>query len=134
MLLWRKDMMRNNNTIRPCGSSFAYCDGNCVGCTENEYETSNSTTITTQSTSYKTSTEDDSISKPTKEQYEKSIEAKKNLSEWIRLSRKRQGQLIDDLCKERSLEKDYQGMYEAHKDIIRKYEIYEEIEASNGKM
>lgn len=124
-------MMHNNNAIRPCGSSWAYCDGNCVGCTEKEYETSNSTTTTTQSISYRASTEDDGISKPTKEQYEKSIEAKKSLSEWIRLSRKRQEQLIDDLCKERSLEKDYQGIYEAHKDLIRRYEIYQEIE-SNG--
>lgn len=111
--------------VRPCGSGYQYCNGHCADCEEVNAIT------TSTSTKYKTCSEDDGISKPTQEMYMKSLEAKRSLADWIRLSRNRQNQLLDDLFKERTLEKEYQGMYDAHKDLIRRYEIYQEI--SNGK-
>ena len=40
-------------------------------------------------------------------------------------------ELIDALAKERESEKLYMELYEKHRDIIRKYEIYEELD-NNG--
>ena len=80
---------------------------------------------------YKAFPEDDGVGKPTKEQYEKSKKLKADVSHWIRESRKRQEELLDKLCAERACEKDYKEIYDVHNDIVRRYEIYEEIE-SNG--
>jgi putative methionine-R-sulfoxide reductase with GAF domain len=80
---------------------------------------------------YKAFTEDDGISKPTKEQYENSKKMRSDLSDWIRRSKKRQDELLDELFKERQAEKDYLGFYKAHQDVVRRYELYEEI-AANG--
>ena len=126
--------------IRPCGGSYQYCDGHCADC--DLHNTTYSTTtnqdslmfspITTldntqPTVTFKASAEDDGFSKPTREQYEKSKAAKASLADWMRRSRKRQEELLDELLKERAQEKDYQGMYEAHKDLVRRYEIYEEL-------
>lgn len=107
--------------IRPCGGGYQYCNGHCTDCEMVKDITTSTSTV------YKAHSDDDGISRPTQEMYMKSLEAKRSLAEWIRLSRKRQNQLLDDLFKERSLEKDYQGMYDAHKDLVRRYEIYQEI-------
>lgn len=79
---------------------------------------------------YKAYSDDDGISKPTKEQYDNSKQLQHNISDWIRRSKKRQEELLDELCNERKHEKDYKGLYEAHRDIVRRYELYEEIEAN----
>lgn len=71
------------------------------------------------------------LSKPTKEEYEKSLKERDYFGNWIHMSRKRQNELLDELCEERSTEKLYLEMYEKHKDIIRRYEIYTELEAKN---
>jgi vacuolar-type H+-ATPase subunit D/Vma8 len=69
--------------------------------------------------------------KPTKEEYEKAKKDKEYFGTCLNLSRKRRNELIDELCKEREAEKLYMEMYEKHRDIIRRYELYEEI-AANG--
>jgi hypothetical protein len=110
-------MADNNMMIRPCGSSFSYCDGNCNSCIANNTYTTNST---------------DSLGKPTDKEYADSKESMSQLSNYIRMSRKRQESLIDDLCKEREMQKNYESLYEQHKNIVRKYEIYVDIE-NNSK-
>lgn len=69
--------------------------------------------------------------KPSKDAYDS---AKQNLmfaSDSLRLCRKRRDELIDALAQERENEKNYIELYEMNRDIIRKYEIYEELE-KNG--
>ena len=121
--------MQSEKSIRPCGSDFVYCGGDCINCNINKQTTSTSTSNSVQYNAFK---EDDGISKPTQEMYMKSLEAKKSLADWIRRSRKRQEELMDELLKERTNEKDYKSMYEAHHDLVRRFELYEEIEAANG--
>ena len=70
------------------------------------------------------------LTKPTKEEYEKAKAEKEYFGGCLHLSRKRRDELIDELCKEREAEKHYREMYEQYKDIVRRYEIYEEIEAN----
>ncbi len=72
----------------------------------------------------------DDIGKPSKEEYEKAKECKKFASEALCLSRKRRDELIDALTQERESEKFYIELYEKYRDIIRRYEIYEEMESS----
>jgi hypothetical protein len=118
-----------DKAIRPCGGGWQYCDGNCATCnfTNMEYGT---TTGPVEGAGHATSTDYDTLSKPTEEQYEASKQARSTFCDWVRTSRKRQTFLIDELSKERALEKEYQEMCDLHKDIVRRYEIYEEIEAS----
>lgn len=75
---------------------------------------------------------DDSIElgKPTKEEYEKAKKDKEYAANALFLCRKRRDDLIDELAKERDHEKFFLELYEKHRDIIRRYEIYEELEAS----
>ena len=80
---------------------------------------------------YKAFAEDDGISKPTAEQYEESKKRCRDFADWIRRSKKRQDELLDELFEERRHEKDYTGMYKAHQDLIRRYEIYKDIESNN---
>lgn len=129
-------MTETVKAIRPCENSFQYCDGNCSTCDKNSYTTSTSTSIDDEpmTIQYRACDADDGISKPTKEQYEKSKETKMYLYDWIRRSKKRQEELLDELVRERTCEKDYRGLYEAHKDLVRRYELYEEIEANDGKV
>lgn len=71
------------------------------------------------------------LGKPSKDAYDR---AKQNLmfaSDSLRLCRKHRDDLIDALAQERENEKNYIELYEMNRDIVRKYEIYQEIE-SNG--
>jgi hypothetical protein len=121
-----------DKAFRPCSAGWQYCDGQCTDCGMNNTTYGTSTSCDEAgNVQYRVSSEDDGISKPTKEQYEKSKQSKHDLSDWIRRSRKRQDELLDELFRERAAEKDYKGMYEAHRDLVRRYELYEEIE-SNG--
>jgi hypothetical protein len=70
------------------------------------------------------------LGKPTKEEYEKAKKDKEYAANALFLCRKRRDDLIDELAKERDHEKFFLELYEKHRDIIRRYEIYEEIEAS----
>lgn len=70
------------------------------------------------------------IGKPSKDAYDR---AKQNLmfaSDSLRLCRKRRDELIDELAQERENEKNYIALYEMNRDIVRRYEIYEELEAN----
>lgn len=70
------------------------------------------------------------IGKPSKEAYEKAKRDKEYASNALFLCRKRRDNLIDELSREREHEKLYMELYEKYRDIIRKYEIYEEIDAN----
>lgn len=78
--------------------------------------------------------ETDAFGKPTQEEYDKAKAGMQDMARFVRMSRNRQTQLIDELCGERANEKMYSEIYERHKDIVRRYEIYEELEKgkSNG--
>lgn len=73
----------------------------------------------------------DDLGKPSKEAYEKAKKDKEFAATSLHMCRKRRDELIDALAQERESEKFYIELYEKHRDIIRKYEIYEELE-SNG--
>ena len=65
--------------------------------------------------------------KPTKEEYEKAKQDREFAATSLHLCRKRRDELIDALAQERESEKFYMNLYEKHRDIIRRYEIYEEL-------
>jgi hypothetical protein len=124
--------MSNDVAVRKCGASFAYCNGNCTDCGANNTYATNSTDAVSMYS--KPDEEDDSLGKPSKEEYEKAKRDKEYAANCLFLSRKRRDDLIDELSRERAHEKLYMEMYEKHRDIIRRYEIYQEIEANNGKV
>ena len=72
----------------------------------------------------------DAFGKPSKEAYEKAKKDREFASTALFLCRKRRDDLIDELSREREHEKLYMQMYEKNRDIIRKYEIYEELDAN----
>ena len=112
------------SAVHKCGSSYAYCNGNCNDCP-------NSNTWATTSTTMTEPTYDcDAFGKPSKEAYERAKENKAFASNALWACRKRRDELIDELAKERESEKHYVELYELNRDIIRKYEIYEEMEAN----
>lgn len=116
--------MENMKQIRPCGGSFSYCDGVCATCSANV------TYSTTTSSSDVDSTEvqyEDDFGCPTEQQYLESKKAANEFAAWLRTCRARQTELIDRLCSERESEKLYKENYEHHRDIVRRYEIYEEM-------
>ena len=69
------------------------------------------------------------LGKPSKEAYERAKENKKFASEALWRCRKHRDELIDALAQERDNEKSYVELYELNRGIIRKYELYEEIES-----
>ena len=68
------------------------------------------------------------FTKPSKEEYEKAKQEVSYFSECIRLSVRRKNELLDALCLEREAERDYRDIYDMYKEIVRRYEIYEELE------
>ena len=121
----------NEQAIRPCGSSYAYCNGNCAECeANNTYATTSTEAVSSSTTSNSPDYDVDAFGKPSKEVYEKAKKDKDYASTALFLCRKRRDNLIDELVREREHEKLYMDMYEKQKDIIRKYEIYEELEAN----
>ena len=67
------------------------------------------------------------VSKPSKEAYENAKKDKEYAANALFLCRKRRDDLIDELSREREHEKFYMEIYEKHREIIRRYEIYEEL-------
>ena len=114
--------------VRKCGSSYAYCKGNCAECGANNTYATNSTEAISRYT--QPDYDCDAFGKPSKEAYEKAKKDKEFAATSLHLCRKRRDELIDALAKERESEKFYTELYEKHRDIIRKYEIYEEMEAN----
>ncbi len=76
----------------------------------------------------------ESISKPTREEYEKAKEEMNTFAKWVCLARNKQTELIDALAIERENEKMYRKLYEKNKEVVSRFEIYEKIEqAATGK-
>lgn len=118
--------------VRRCGASYAYCNGNCSECEANRTYATNSTETKSMYMNYTLPECDvDAFGKPSKEAYEKAKKDKEFAATSLRMCRKRRDELIDALAQERESEKFYMELYEKHRDIIRKYEIYEELE-NNG--
>ena len=113
-----------NCAVHKCGSSYAYCNGNCDECPSTKAWSTTTTTIT------EPTYDCDAFGKPSKEAYEKAKKDKESAATSLHLCRKRRDELIDALAKERESEKIYIELYEKHRDVIRKYEIYEELEAN----
>lgn len=64
---------------------------------------------------------------PTKEQYEKvlhNIECLKNI---IIRERERRERVINELCCSHKMLEEYEKLFKDNKDIVEKYEIYQEI-------
>ena len=119
----------NEQMIRPCGASYACCNGNCAECEANNTYVTDSTESVSR---YALPDYDcDAFGKPSKEVYEKAKKDKEYAANALWLCRNRRDALIDELSREREHEKMYMEMYEKHRDIIRKYEIYEEMEAND---
>ena len=64
---------------------------------------------------------------PTREEYEKALENRKYLSDTIRREYKHRESLINELCTSQNLLNQYEKILSDQKEIIQKYEIYEEI-------
>ena len=68
------------------------------------------------------------FTKPSKEEYEKAKQDIIYFGECIRQSVARKNELLDALCLEREAEREYRDIYDMYKGIVRRYEIYEELE------
>ncbi len=115
----------DERSIQKCSGDWKYCNGNCTECGANDIYATNSTGVAVYSC------DADAFGKPSKEAYEKAKQDKEYTANALFLCRKRRDDLIDELSREREHEKLYMEMYEKHRDIIRKYEIYEELEAND---
>lgn len=73
------------------------------------------------------------MSKPTYEQYEQARKDNAALSEWICKSRAKQTDLIDALTEERGREKRYMIAFEYNKEIIARYDAFEQAEKGKKK-
>ena len=67
----------------------------------------------------------------TKEEYEKALETRNYLSDWIRREKKIREDLINKLCTSQSCLNNYEALLSNTKEIIQKYEIYQEIKRDN---
>ena len=72
-------------------------------------------------------------SKPTKEEYEQAKKDYQMFCSWLCRCRDKRNELIDALAIERQNELMYEKLAEKHRNTIRRYEIYEEIEAEKTK-
>ena len=73
------------------------------------------------------------IGKPTEKEYKEAQASYKQLCEDLRFCRDRRDALLDELVAEREQEKLCIYLAEKEKDIIRRYEIYTQIEESKKK-
>lgn len=84
----------------------------------------------------KNSFEDDEslvTKKPTIEEYEKAKEDYKTYCSWLRIAREKKNELIDALAIERQSELFYLKQAEKQHEIIRCYEIYQQIEKGGAE-
>jgi hypothetical protein len=120
--------MFDGRSMQKCGGEWQYCNGNCGECeATNTYATNSTDAISRYA---QPDYDCDAFGKPSKEAYEKAKKDKEFAATSLHLCRKRRDELIDALAKERESEKFYMDLYEKHRDIIRRYEIYEELEAN----
>lgn len=71
------------------------------------------------------------MSKPTREEYDKAVQDVGNLASWIGMERDRQNKLLDEICNCRNNIKLYEEAYLNAKNVILKYNMYEELEAES---
>lgn len=64
---------------------------------------------------------------PTYEEYKEALESKKYLDDVIRITYKRRDILINELCSSQKTLDGYKEALDYQKEIIQKYEIYQEI-------
>lgn len=64
---------------------------------------------------------------PTREEYEEALETRKLLVDWISREKKAREDLINKLCTSQSCLNNYETLLSNAKEIIQKYEIYQEI-------
>lgn len=64
---------------------------------------------------------------PTYEEYKEALETKKYLDDVIRIAYKRRDILINELCSSQKSLDVYKEALDYQKEIIQKYEIYQEI-------
>lgn len=64
---------------------------------------------------------------PTKKEYEEALDSKKYLSDSIRREYERRDKLIKELCGSQELLDGYKEALDYQKDIIMKYELYQEL-------
>lgn len=69
------------------------------------------------------------MGKPTVEEYEKALQERNNLRSWLSMECKRRDEFLDELLNSRENIKMYEESLEKANDVIRKYEIYQEIES-----
>ena len=70
---------------------------------------------------------------PTKEEYEESVKNRKYLSDTIRREYKHRESLINELCTSQNLLNQYEKILSEQKEVIQKYEIYQEIVNEHNK-
>lgn len=70
---------------------------------------------------------------PTLEEYEKAKQEYKNYCSWLRMAREKKNELIDALAVERENELLYLKQAERQLDIIRCYEIYEQVKKGDSE-
>lgn len=70
---------------------------------------------------------------PTKKDYEEALERKSFLIDVIIREEKNRENLINKLCSSQENLKTYEKLFNDVKEIIQKYEIYQEILAENGQ-
>lgn len=68
------------------------------------------------------------MGKPTVEEYEKALQARNDFRSWLGMEYERRDKYLDELLNSRENIKTYQENLDKANDIIRKYEIYQEIE------
>lgn len=71
------------------------------------------------------------MSKPTREEYDKAVQDVSNFASWIGMERDRQNKLLDEICNCRKNIKLYEEAYLNAKNVILKYNMYEELEAES---
>lgn len=70
---------------------------------------------------------------PTKEEYEKAMGLVVFLKNSIAMENKRREKLINELCTSHKILEDYKKILEEKKEIVDKYQFYQEILAENGQ-
>ena len=68
---------------------------------------------------------------PTREEYEEAVKNGRYLSDAIRREYKHRESLINELCTSQNLLNQYEKILNDKKEVIQKYEIYQELLAEN---
>lgn len=64
---------------------------------------------------------------PTREEYKEALDRLSYLGNAVAMEKKNREDLIDKLCKSQNYIKDYEALISQNREIIQKYDIYQEI-------